>query len=335
MNRSVIRIFLCAVVLGLLLFDSGRTLLFGWLGFLSRVLPKVSPDAATVGVAAVAVVLFTLGVQWLGRAWMRHRAPDGPPWKLRWSTAATILFFMMFISGVAMVGILHMTYWYFSDPEPVVGPSLISRAGARARTENGMKQIALGFFNYDSANRGLPPAAVLTADGQLRQSWETSTLVFMGYSANSVDSQLPWDDPRNAPYFHAVIPTFINESLFDAPVQDENGFGLNHYSANSHMIQAGRSLRFEEIGDGTANTFLLGETNGNFSPWGKPMNVRDPALGINKSPNGFGGPHDGRGAYMAMCDGSVRFFSEDTSPEIMRALATPNGGEQIDPNVFK
>jgi len=80
---------------------------------------------------------------------------------------------------------------------------------------------------------------------------------------------------------------------------------------------------------------LLGETNANFSPWGKPMNVRDPALGINKSPNGFGGPNYRHYALMTMCDGTVHYFGEDTSPEIMRALATPNGGEQIDPSVLK
>jgi uncharacterized protein DUF1559 len=335
MNRSVIRIVLCGVVLGLLLFDSGRTLLFGWIGFLLRVLPKVSSDGATVGATVVAVVLFTLGVQWLGRAWMRHRRPDGPPWKLRWSTTTTVLFFMMFISGVAMVGILHMTYWYFTDPEPVLGPSFIGGAVARARTENGMKQIELSFHNYHSVSDRFPSAATLTPDGKLLQSWETQSIIFLAYTPGPIDAKLPWDDSRNAPHFKAVIPEFINESLFGAPVHDENGFGLNHYSANSHVIQAGRSLRLEDIGDGTAITFLLGETNANFSPWGKPMNVRDPALGINKSPNGFGGPNDAHGAYMAMCDGSVRFFSEKTSPEVMRALATPNGGEEIDPSVLK
>jgi len=36
------------------------------------------------------------------------------------------------------------------------------------------------------------------------------------------------------------------------------------------------------IKDGAANTILLGEVNADFSPWGRPNNVRDPAAGVNR-----------------------------------------------------
>ena len=86
----------------------------------------------------------------------------------------------------------------------------------------------------------------------------------------------------------------------------------------------------KDITDGTANTLLIGTVGQNFKPWGHPANVRDPALGINRSLDSFGGPPIWRGAQFAMCDGSVRFFSEDTDPSIMAALGTIAGGEHIE-----
>jgi prepilin-type processing-associated H-X9-DG protein len=127
----------------------------------------------------------------------------------------------------------------------------------------------------------------------------------------------------------------INPCLANAPQTDERGFGLDHFSANSHVFRADRGLKFEEITDGTANTLLFGEINANFQPWGKPMNVRDPAKGINRSPHGFGGAPFAGGAYFAMADGSVRFIGENVSRDVLRALATPNGGETIDPSVLQ
>jgi len=105
---------------------------------------------------------------------------------------------------------------------------------------------------------------------------------------------------------------------------------LNHYSANKHVLRPGKSMRLAEIHDGLENTFLIGEINNRFPAWGRPMNVRDPALGINKSPRGFGGAPGLGGANMLMADGSVRFVRENVSLEVMRALATPAGGEAID-----
>ncbi len=69
---------------------------------------------------------------------------------------------------------------------------------------------------------------------------------------------------------------------------------------------------------------------GNFKPWGYPANWRDPALGINKSPNSFGAPwRSTKGANFTFADGSVRFIKEDIDPATLKSLSTPNGGESI------
>lgn len=97
-------------------------------------------------------------------------------------------------------------------------------------------------------------------------------------------------------------------------------------SANQFVMGPGPTLKLEEVTDGLSHTFLLGQVAANFSPWAKPGNWRDPGLGINTSPNGFGAP--GPGALMMMCDGSVRFFTNSTDKSVLKALATPAGGEK-------
>lgn len=46
-------------------------------------------------------------------------------------------------------------------------------------------------------------------------------------------------------------------------------------------------------------------------------------------------PPGSGGALFAMADGSVRFVSERVSPTVLKALATPDGGEAVDPSVLQ
>jgi prepilin-type processing-associated H-X9-DG protein len=161
-------------------------------------------------------------------------------------------------------------------------------------------------------------------------SWETYSLAFIGYATIDIDFKLPWNHPRNEKYFKCVLPVFTNAALSSPALLDEQGFGLSHYAANSRVLGANKDLRFADITDGTANTLLVGEINANFQPWGHPVNWRDPAKGINRSPHGFGGSPYSGGANFSMADGSVRFVSERIHPDVLRALSTPAGGEEMD-----
>ena len=109
--------------------------------------------------------------------------------------------------------------------------------------------------------------------------------------------------------------------------KDEAGYALADYAENARMVGV-RSLK--DVTDGTSQTILAGEVAGGFGPWGDPVNWRDPARGINRSPDGFGGPYKG-GANLLMVDGSVHFVKESVAPKVLKALGTPAGGEAVTP----
>lgn len=164
-------------------------------------------------------------------------------------------------------------------------------------------------------------------DAKLLHGWGTQ--IITGEHPKEIDMTLPWNHPRNASCFKRIYWLFINPELRPAALKDSDGFGLNHYAANSHVIGFHPPMKIQDIKDGAANTLVIGEVNAQFQPWGHPINWRDPTIGINRHPSGFGGAPGSGGAHFMMGDGSVRFLNERIHPAVLRALSTPNGAETI------
>jgi hypothetical protein len=114
-------VVLILVVCFVINFDVTRALVFGWALFLLDVLPRVTVSAASLIVAAIAILLFTGGVHVAGRLW--RRAPLGPeqmnqaPWRLRWSLTMVAAVFLAFAAGICLVGITHQIVWLTSADE--------------------------------------------------------------------------------------------------------------------------------------------------------------------------------------------------------------------------
>ena len=204
-----------------------------------------------------------------------------------------------------------------------------------------MKQMVLRIHNYEECYRIFPCSGTVRDDGTPNLSWqvgmtpeqyrqETGDTEMMSWSKminpvfEKIDPNKPWDSPENKAAYAVQIPFFLNSEI---PVQP-NEF-ITHYAGNIHLFVPGKGFRGGKITDGLSNTLAIGEVTAGFKSWGDPDNVRDPGLGLGKTPTQFGGPFPG-GTFLAFADGHTNFISDKIDPRVLKALATPNGGEKTE-----
>ena len=215
----------------------------------------------------------------------------------------------------------------------------------RTQSRSQLRDIGIAMHDYHDARNGFPAGATFDPTGLALHSWQTELLPYMDQRPlyDTIDMQLPWDAPVNRQPFQTEIQQLLNPGI-DGPRNTSYGptpeppeYARSHYSANLHLFGRRNGIAIREITDGTSNTLLTGEITDELPAWGEPTNWRDPALGIGTSPGGFKGPWtSGKGhtALFTFADGSVRSISGSIDPQVLKALATPDGGEPLDEDDF-
>ena len=151
-------------------------------------------------------------------------------------------------------------------------------------------------------------------------SWMARMLPDLGYYlSGDVRRGLPWNDPENSAYYKGMVPEFLNPEVLTTRTPE--GYGLGHYAGNVHALGSHAALPRSAISS-SSQLIAAGEVAEGFKAWGDPTNLRDPGLGVNKAPGGFGGP-SGAGAFFLFMDGSVRYLKESTDVEVLRRLSRP------------
>jgi hypothetical protein len=218
-------------------------------------------------------------------------------------------------------------------------------AARRAQCVNNLKQIGLAMHYFHDAQGHFPPAAIADKTGKPLLSWRVAILPLIErkdlYDQFHLDE--PWDSPHNQALISQMPPTF------KCPSETRDAPGETRYLAIVGPAGPGRShtamdrtfgSRFADIVDGTSNTILVAESSKGV-PWTKPEDLEydpgppvaagqfDPARG-GPLPE-FGSKHPG-GFNALIVDGSVRFIKMSTSPVVLKALLTRDGGEVVSPD---
>ena len=335
LGYGIVLLFLVCTGLIIPIFQMGWILASGWFFFLQRTTSEITVNANSIRWFSVVLLLLMLFGHWtavcLTRAFHDVASAESilqkvSPWPLRRSIILVATILSCFAAGVCLVGMAHEFVWIATSKEPLTEPW--NRAFTRTRSKGNLKQLALAFHNHNDVNGGFPESMTFSDQGELRHGWATALLPYIDQTPlyEKIRLKLVWSAAENRPVFQQKISQYTNPAI--SKQEDRKGYSIIHYAGNSLVLQPGRKRPIKEISDGTSNTILAGEVNSNFEPWGKPGNCRNPQLGINKSPNGFGSPFTG-GAHFLMADGIVRLVSENIDPQVLNALATPQGGETV------
>jgi prepilin-type processing-associated H-X9-DG protein len=343
MRRSIVSLSVLTGVLFLLAcmglvfpIDFLAAISLGWIWYLRRTLPEVQVATAGAATAATYLVLFVVGSHaFLGWLYREIPRPAGatldekPRWKWRWTGSLVFVLVLMFVAGMSITGMTHQLGWLLTSPEPWTAANGGGRdAARRAQSINNLKQIGLALGNYEQANQSLPPGGTFDHQGRPLQSWQAMILPYIEQESLHIriDFARPYTDPRNAPVFQTMIPAYLNPGIPE--YKNSAGYALSHYAANVYMLGGDHPRKMSDVTDGSAFTMMAGEVTTGFKAWGDPTDWRDPGLGLNQNPDGFGGPFPG-GVSFLFVDGSVRFVKNAVNPKVLKALSTPAGGEKL------
>jgi Protein of unknown function (DUF1559) len=314
----------CLMPLSIAPFEVPFYLLMGWAFSAPRLIDESTVSWPTVGIGASILVLMLL-VLHIGLCRFHSARHPEQPWLWRWSLGLTGSLLMAFLAGATAYGICQQAIqsanyqerWFASGRQAV----------AIVQSTNNLKQIALGAHSYHDANKHLPAGGTFDADGRGMHSWQTMLLPYVdqGLLFQQINLNQPWNAPQNAWQMRERVYCY-NSALIEQ--REEGGYSLSHYSGNVFVLGP-TPISMRDITDGTSTTMMMGEVAHKFKPWGRPDNWRDPSLGLNQSPDGFGSLNPKKVVLFAMADGTVRQIREDVSHEILKALSTPRGGEKV------
>ena len=190
---------------------------------------------------------------------------------------------------------------------------------------------------------GAFPRATYVVDGNVdvpMHSWMSALLPHMGYNelALGIDRKKPYDDPANFNAMSTIVPTFLVPNVDHQPTL--RGLATAHFAGvggetltdagqvDVGVFSRGMTITRDMLTDGASQTMLAGEITRALPAWGEPGNWRTIGRGLNRQVSGFGNSA-GTGAHFLMADGSVKFFPNSTSRDVLVRLSTRNGGDPV------
>ena len=216
---------------------------------------------------------------------------------------------------------------YVQGLPPVYFPKAASEAARRIQSQNNMRQIALGVFNYSSANRDSFPRGYIAdkKTGKPLLSWRVAILPFIEQDALYRQFHLdePWDSEHNKKLAERAV------AIYRSPASKAKPAMTNYLTVRGKdtAFPGKEGVKIMDITDGTMYTIMIVEADDSKAvPWTKPDDLeydeKNPSAGLGSLFSG--------GFNVAMCDGSTRFLPSTTDAETLRRLFNRHDGEPVD-----
>jgi prepilin-type processing-associated H-X9-DG protein len=221
-----------------------------------------------------------------------------------------------------------------------------STAAGRQCREN-VTIASEGLLAYERQLGKFPAARKPYRENDPPMSWRVRVLPYADHEMlfRSYDRRKTWDSREGNVSLYGPN---TNYELSRMPMQCYHcpiDLGERHESSYLMVVGPGTisdgegETRIDEISDGRSNTILYAEVDESGIAWSEPRDLdgrNDSTYRVSGGPhakgvasaNGIRSRHRG-GAHVAFADGSVRFLSNDTDPQVVRALTTIASGEDV------
>lgn len=222
----------------------------------------------------------------------------------------------------------------------VLWPSMVGLKARRDKTAcmGNLIQIANALNAYAATHGTYPPSVVYDQAGKPMHSWRVLILKELGEAAlhNQYNFDEPWDSPNNITLLgYRCPPVFISPAIAG---------GTRGVSETNYFLITGPGTIFpttgplgpQQIVDPLGSTLLVVESNTRTVEWTKPLDIDiaklNPRIGAS-GPDTIGGTHAG-GATAVFADGTPAWLPNDLSSNLLDAMISPAGGEQVNTQAF-
>jgi len=197
-------------------------------------------------------------------------------------------------------------------------------AARRMQASNHLKQLGLAMQNYHDAYQCFPPAVVTDEDGNALYSGRVLLLPYMEQVQlyNAFNKDEPWDSPNNKLITQQTLQVFTDPSAPTADVPGQTDF-LFVTGKGTVFDPPGSASSFSKITDGTSNTMCMIEVKKSGINWAEPRDL-DFSQPMSLPPGNH--PNINLAVFF---DGHTAAITKSTPAQIIRALATCAGNEEI------
>lgn len=199
-------------------------------------------------------------------------------------------------------------------------------AARRSQAKNNLKQLGLAMHNYHDVNRAFPPAANVDKDGKKLLSWRVHVLPYVDQAALYQQFHLdePWDSEHNKKLIAQIPPVYVQPTHADLAKDGKTVYLVP--TGEGTAFEGKEGHRIADFTDGTSNTILMVEAHRDAAViWTKPddlvVDFKNPLKNLKSALVG--------GFHVLLCDGSVRFVSDNIDVATLKALFTRGGGEVV------
>ncbi|MBS0205732.1 MAG: DUF1559 domain-containing protein [Planctomycetes bacterium] len=246
----------------------------------------------------------------------------GEPLDVRRSTGSSVWLIVVIVAGVGGLAMLGIIAVLIALLLPAVQQA--REAARRTQCKNNLKQIGLAMHNYESTYRLFPAAHLNDDEGQPRISWRVSILPFLDEAPrfNRYNSDEPWDGPQNAQLLNPLPQTYACPSN-PAPAVNSCYAAM---TGSDSIMGSGECVSISDVKDGLSSTLMIVEACKLNIVWMQPKDIDAATFTRVGDPNGISSFHVG-GVNILMADGSVRFMSAATAPQVVQGMISHSGGE--------